>query len=88
VSDKTSSAVPKDLDSLRTLRDELRVQMELGKAEARDRFEQVEKEWSHLEGKLKQLGDASREELGEVQAAVDVLADQIREGYRHLKSLI
>lgn len=80
--------VTKDVSSLRGIRDELRLQLALGRAEARERFEGLEKQWSHLEGKLHQLGEASREDLSGVEAAARLLMEEIREGYRHVKSLL
>ena len=38
-----------ELKGLRELRDEFRVQMELGRAEAREGWERLEEDWRHLE---------------------------------------
>jgi hypothetical protein len=76
----------KDVEGLRRLRDELRVQAKLGKAELRDAFEGLEKRWQQLEGKLEVMGNQAREDAGEVKKAADVLVREIREGYKHLKT--
>jgi len=76
------------VDELRGLRDDLKLQVHLGKLEARERFEKTEKDWGHLEAKLKQLADASRESADDVGEAARLLADEIREGYRHVRSLL
>lgn len=86
-SEETAERMSREVDSLRGIRDELRLQMHLGRAEAREHFEGLEQRWSHLEAKLRQLRDASREELDDVGAAARMLVDEIREGYRHVKSL-
>jgi hypothetical protein len=77
-----------ELQGLRELRDEFRVQMELGRAEARERWERLEEDWRHLDGKLKLMRNESRGELEEIGEAARLLIDQIREGYRHLRSLL
>jgi hypothetical protein len=77
-----------EMKALRELRDELRVQMELGRAEARERWQKLETDWYHLEAKLKLLRDESKIELEEIGAAARALAREIREGYRHLRSLL
>ena len=77
-----------EIDELRAMRDELRVQMHLARADARDRWEDLEKSWSHLEGKVKVLRDASREERGKVARAARALLDEVKSGYEHLKSLL
>lgn len=78
----------RDVDSLRALRDELKLQLSLGKAEVRERWEALEKDWQHLEGRMKVLADQSREEADSIGEAAKLLAEQIRSGYRHLKELI
>ena len=74
-----------EIQDLKRLRDELRVQYELGKLEARDRWQDLEKRWEQLEGHLHQAEQGAREDLKDVQAAAKLLADEIREGYTHLR---
>ena len=73
---------------LATLRDELKLQIHLGQAEARERWEHLEKRWQHLEGRAHVLADASRESLDDIGEAGQQLIDEIREGYRGLKKLL
>ncbi len=77
-----------ELDALRELRDEFRVQMELGRAEARQRWEELEDDWHHLESKLKLMRNESKGELEDIGETVRILLRQIRDGYRHLRSLL
>ena len=72
-------------DNLKQIRDELRVQANLGKAELRDAWEGLEKRWSELEGKLEATGEQVREDAEEVRQAAELLIEEIREGYAHLK---
>ena len=77
-----------ELDQLRKVRDELQVQLHLGRAEVKERWEKLEKDWSHVEGKLKVLREESKGELEEVAEAGRNLVHEIRKGYEHLKSLL
>lgn len=77
-----------EIDSLRTLRDELQVQVRLGAAEAKDAWEGAEKRWNHLEGRLKVLADATQEAADDVGDAVRLLVDEIRDGYHDIRKLI
>ena len=77
-----------DVDKLREARDELRVQLSLGKAEARDAWHQVEQRWQHLEGKLKLLRDESRSDASEIGEAASLLLGEIRDSYTHLRRLL
>ncbi len=74
-----------ELDSLRQLRDELRVQASLGRAELRDRFAAAEKHWQKLEGKLQVLRGEAREDADSVRKAAKQLADEIRTSFEHIR---
>ena len=63
-----------EFENLRELRDELRVQTELGRAELRDRWHELERRWHQLEGRLKVVREAAR-----------LLASELRESYEHLR---
>ena len=44
-----------DLEELRGARDELKLQVHLGKMDAQERFEKAEKDWEHLEAVMMDL---------------------------------
>lgn len=77
--------IHEEVDALKRVRDELRVQIHLGKAEAKERWEEAEKSWHHLEARLRQLREESREPVDDIAKAARNLAHEIREGYRHIK---
>ncbi len=83
---KTGEWMEKELDGLRQVRDELRVQAELGKAELRDRLGELDKRWHELEGKLEVIGDEARDDLEDVKEAASLLVDELVDGYKHLRS--
>lgn len=76
------------LQRLETERDELKVQVGLAKLEARDEWEELEGKIQSLRGRLKVLGSEAREASGDVGAAFDVLADEVREGLERLRKLL
>ena len=80
--------IGRELDELRTLRDELRIQVHLGKKDAQGYWEKAEKSWNHLEGRLKVLGEVTQESAEEVGEAARLLADEIRHAYKHLKAFL
>jgi hypothetical protein len=71
---------------LLAVRDELRLQIHLAGAELRDRFDELEHEWRRLEGRLSLVGDVAREEANDVGEAAQLLLDEIREGYEHIRA--
>jgi len=77
-----------EIDVLRQGRDELRVQMHLGAADAREVWEKVEKNWGHLEARLKVIGEVGKESAEDVEEAAKSLIDEIKAGYKHLKNVL
>jgi len=83
-----NETISKEADHLRQIRDELRVQLHLGREEVKDEWERLERSWHHLEGRLKVLREQSKDSLEEVGEAAKLLVDEIREGYRELRKLV
>ena len=65
-----------EVEQLKTLRDELRVQAELGKMDAVEAFNHAEKRWEELEGKLTAIRKQTEEPLHEVGEAAKALVLQ------------
>jgi hypothetical protein len=80
--------IDEELEALETVRDELRLQVHLGAAEAREAWEKAEKDFEHLEGRLKVLRHASRESLGEIAAATRLLMREIHASYDRVHELL
>ncbi len=74
-----------EMDNLRQVRDELRVQAELGRAELRERWGELERIWHQLEGRLKLARESARDDSQNVREAARLLAHELRESYEHLR---
>jgi hypothetical protein len=77
-----------EFENLRTLRDDLRVRIHLAKAEVRDQWEDLEKDWQRVEGRMKAIGDSSRESAKEVGEAAGLLVEELRDAYRRLRETL
>ena len=86
MSDK-SDDVQDEFETLRTLRDELKVQVHLAAVEARDAYDELEHKWDHAEAKLKVLGEEAADSAEKVSDALKLALDEIRIGYDNLKKL-
>ena len=73
------------MKSLKTERDELRVQLHLLKAEAKDEWDEVEERWDHIEGRLKKIGEGASESGEEIGAAGKQLAEEIGNAYQRIR---
>jgi hypothetical protein len=78
----------KEIDGLRTLRDELLVKLNLASKDARDAFESAEKTWRKLEGRLRLVGRESSKELDQIAEAARPLAQELKNAYRRIRDLI
>ena len=81
VSDKLEKLV----ESIKTDRDELRVQLHLLNAEIKEEWEDLEEKWQHLEPKLKDLRKGVSESGEEIGAATSQLAEEIGSAYRRIR---
>lgn len=77
-----------EIETLKTLRDELRVQLNLAGKDARDLFAKAETSWQKLEGQAEFVAKESRGALRDVGEAARNLADEIKEAYRHIRKLL
>lgn len=81
-----SEGLREEVAALRTLRDELRVRIHLGTMDAKDQWQEAERTWRKLEGRLEDLGHATVESAEDVGAAVRLLASTLRDAYVHIKA--
>ena len=77
-----------EIEALKQVRDELRVKIHLGAAEARDAWEQLEKKWNELEAKAKQVSREAEQPLQDIGEAARDLANEIRAGYRRIRDAL
>jgi CBS domain-containing protein len=74
-----------ELDELRRVRDELKLQAHLGKADARDVWERLEHRYAELEAQVKHIALRSEAPLHEIGESARKLMDELRNGYRELR---
>jgi hypothetical protein len=78
--------ITKAAEHLKQQRDELRVKLHLGKAEAKDEWARLEKQWEEVRPKL----DAAREEAGKtaesVGTALSMAIEELKKGYERLRN--
>lgn len=72
-------------EELARLRDEIKLQLHLAKAEARSQWEELEKKWVLLQSRLTTVKVARDQSAQEVGSALKLLMGELGEGYRRLK---
>ena len=76
------------MQQLETERDELKVKLGLAKLEARDEWKDLEAKMEALRGRMKVVGEGAKEASGDVAAAADVLAGEIKAGFSKIRKLM
>ncbi len=69
-------------------RDELRVQMHLARADARDEWDELEGKWAEFERKMDKVEEAAEDAAKEIGSALSTLGAEIREGYQRIRDAI
>ena len=84
----TEQVLDELLDRLKQGRDELNVKIHLGKAEAKDLWQEMEEKWRHLRSELDSINNDTDDVAKDVGAAAMLLAEEIKHGYERLKNLL
>lgn len=74
------------MQQLTQQRDELRVKMSLAKLEAREEWERLEKKWEHVKATAPKIRDDLGTTATNVNAALRLVAEEIRDGYARLRA--
>ncbi|MEM7409100.1 MAG: CBS domain-containing protein [Myxococcota bacterium] len=83
-----SSWITGEVRDLERLRDELRVQIHLGKAEVRARWTALERGLEALEMRSRRAADSAREPLKELEADAKKLVSDLREGFKRIRDAL
>jgi len=73
------------LEKLEQERDELKVRMHLGKAEAREEWAKLDVRVGELRARLDKAGDEAGDVLDDVGAAAKLLGEEIRQGFARIR---
>lgn len=76
----------KEVESLKTKRDELKLQTHLMKAEAKDEWEKAENKWHELQSKMKKIQGSAEDASKDVKEAGSLLVKEIRSAYDKVKA--
>jgi len=78
-------------DAIEQLRDEIKLKAHLGKAEARDELEKIDKKWQDLQDQYKPVADEAGKTAGKVAdkaaEAFGQAADELKAGYERIRKL-
>jgi hypothetical protein len=67
------------------MRDELKLQLHLAKADARTEWDELEKKFNHLEVRLAAASREAKGSAADIGAALGMVAEELKRGYERLK---
>ena len=73
--------------TIEPLRDEIKLKAHLGKAEARDELEKLDKKWDDFVEESKPITDEAGKTAGNIGAALGLAAAELKEGYERIRKL-
>ena len=88
MTDNNQEMIDKLMDDLKQWRDELNVQMHLGKADAKDLLNETEDKWEHQRSQLDAMENETSDTAKDIGAASMLLVEEIKQGYERLKKMI
>ena len=68
-------------EKLNSERDELKLKLHLASMDARDEFEEAEKNWDKLQIKASEIADESKETSDELIAKAKIVGEELKEAY-------
>lgn len=77
-----------DIDSLAGLREELRLQAHLLKAEVQDRWHDAEARWAAIQEEARSIRTAVDHSRAELSSAASLSAQSLRETYEDLRKVL
>jgi uncharacterized protein YjbJ (UPF0337 family) len=80
-----TSKLDEVVDRLKQQLDEMRLQIHLAEAEAKDEFHELERKWEHLAGKARSAAGEAADSAKDVGAALGLLGDEVAKAARRIK---
>lgn len=73
--------------SIEQLRDEIKLKAHLGKAEAAEELEKLDKKWNSFLDQYKPVAEEAGKAAGNAGAALGLAADELKAGYERIRKL-
>ena len=74
--------------AIEQIRDEVALKAHLGKAEAADELEKLEKKWNVLKQQLKPCSDDIEKKAGDAGAALELAAEELKAGFKRIRNIL
>lgn len=79
------SKIDEVMESIRRHRDEAKLKLHLAGEDAKQEWAELEQRRDELVARLRQSGDVARDSASDVEAAAELLADELKRGYERIR---
>jgi hypothetical protein len=80
--------IEKIVQQVKQERDEIILKAHLFKAEAKDEWKKVDREWEHFKSKTEQVGKEAKGASGDISAAVKLLGEEIIKSLQRIRKTL
>ena len=84
----SKGSIDEMIDSLKQLRDELRLKIHLGSKEAQDQYDALEQKWDQMMKDSQPVKDAVSDTARGVGVAAELAVDELKGGYEKIRDLL
>lgn len=85
ITENAKQEMEKLIEQVKQERDEVLLKAHLFKADAKDEWEKVDKEWVHLKSKAEQVGKEAKGASGDVSAAAKLLGEEVLKSFQRIR---
>ncbi len=84
----TKRRIDEMIETLKRQRDQLALKIHLGKADAKDEWEKLEKKLAELTAQARPVGGAIGDTAKNVGSALELAGEEIKKGYERIRKLL
>ena len=85
IAENAKHEVEKILEQVKQERDEIVLKAHLLKADAKDEWHKVDKQWEHFMSKAGQVGKEAKGASGDVSAAAKLLGEEVMKSFQRIR---
>lgn len=87
-SDRLKAGLQRELELLRSMREELRLQVTLAKADVRTEWDRLEARFELAQEELKRTHEHSKSAVHDIETHVRTLTEELKRGYEAIRRML
>jgi hypothetical protein len=88
IAENAKKEIEKMFEQVKQERDEIVLKTHLLKADAKDEWHKVDKQWEHFKSKAGQVSKEAKGASGDVSAAANLLGEEIKKSFQRIRKTL